>query len=516
MIIGVATVVALGLLMSSMDRTTSAEVDVLTLYSAAGLKAPVERIVNDYEKEYGVQVEIQHGGSQTLLSQLEIGGAADLYLAGDASYIDLARQKGLVAERIPVASMKPVIAVAPDNPRGVTGIDDLKRTDIRVALPDPDATALGKLTRGLLRESGDWDAVMRRVTNSRGATTKPTEPDAAVAVKSGGVDAAIVWQPTARRMGLNAVQAAALAGGEAEVAIGVVSGTDTPTAALRFARYLAAEDRGLKRFAEAGFGVVEGDKWAVKPELIFYYGSVNRNAIDPTIEAFQKREGVTIVAKPAGCGMLTSEMKTFIESGKMDLFPDMYLACDVYYMTHPPEVSQSFARPAMVSETDIVLVTQAGNPKDIQGLEDLRTRDDLRIVVGEPDQCTLGALTRIMLNKVWGEGRYNEWVAEKQMPRKPSSAMMVPDILARASDVAIAYKTDTLAERDKLHVIPIEHPSAKAVQPFSVYKGTDYPHLAARFFERIARHPELYRKAGFRWNLSDANDQPMVNPFAKP
>ena len=50
-----------------------------------------------------------------MLSQLEISQTGDLYLAGDDSYTKMAQEKGLAAERLPVAMMRPVIAVKKDD-----------------------------------------------------------------------------------------------------------------------------------------------------------------------------------------------------------------------------------------------------------------------------------------------------------------------------------------------------------------------------------------------------------------
>ena len=40
----------------------------LVVYCAAGLKIPVEAVARDYELAYGVEVQLQFGGSNTLLA----------------------------------------------------------------------------------------------------------------------------------------------------------------------------------------------------------------------------------------------------------------------------------------------------------------------------------------------------------------------------------------------------------------------------------------------------------------
>ncbi len=68
----------------------------LSMYCAAGLRWPVEEIARQYEQEYKIRVEIQFGGSDTLLNQIEVNkfDTGDLYLAADDWYTDEAASEG--------------------------------------------------------------------------------------------------------------------------------------------------------------------------------------------------------------------------------------------------------------------------------------------------------------------------------------------------------------------------------------------------------------------------------------
>src|SRR5206468_10993017 len=83
----------------------------LVVYCAAGLKPPVELIARVYERDFGIPVQLQYGGSGTLLSNLRVAGKGDLFLAADESYLWMARSNRLVQEILPLATMRPVIAV---------------------------------------------------------------------------------------------------------------------------------------------------------------------------------------------------------------------------------------------------------------------------------------------------------------------------------------------------------------------------------------------------------------------
>src|SRR5262245_17763871 len=134
----------------------------LVVYCAAGIRAPVEAVAKEYEATYGVPVQLQYGGSQTLLAGIEVSRRGDLYIPADDSYLKAARDKELIDETIPLARMTPVIVVRQGNPRNLQSLDDLLRSDVRLAQGNPDATAIGSLTRAALRQSGRWDALNRR------------------------------------------------------------------------------------------------------------------------------------------------------------------------------------------------------------------------------------------------------------------------------------------------------------------------------------------------------------------
>ena len=73
----------------------------LLVLCAAGLKPPVENIAREFEQAEGVKIQLQFGGSQTLLANLEVSQRGDLFIAAEDFYAQLAREKNLVREIIP-------------------------------------------------------------------------------------------------------------------------------------------------------------------------------------------------------------------------------------------------------------------------------------------------------------------------------------------------------------------------------------------------------------------------------
>jgi molybdenum ABC transporter molybdate-binding protein len=242
----------------------SAAGDKLLVYCAAGVKPPVVAAAQEYERAYGATVQLQYGGSGTLLSNMQVAKSGDLFIAADASYIRIAREKGIVAEMIPLAVMRPVIVVTKGNPRGIRGLGDLERGDVAVAMANPDAASIGRTVQTLLERHGQWAGLQRRVK-----VFKPTVNDVANDVKIGSVDAGIVWDATARQYPeLELVSVPLFDTAKETVTIGVLKHSDRPASALRFARYLAAQDRGQKHFEASGYTPVNGGGGGCAPSPI--------------------------------------------------------------------------------------------------------------------------------------------------------------------------------------------------------------------------------------------------------
>jgi len=508
----VGALVIIGLCIALLSRgaqTEPASGVTLTMYTAAGMRVAVEKIASQYEQEYGTKIDLQFGGSNTLLNQMQVNQyeTADLYLAADDFYTDKAVELGLAAEVLPIGHQRAVIAVRKDRTKTIESLVDLLQEGVSVSVANPDQAAIGRATKRMLEaisvdDTNRWAQLEAAVT--KGGVFKPTVNDVANDVKLGAVDAGIVWDTTVAmpmyRDELDVIPVPELAGEPNLVGVAVLNSSAHPTAALRFARYLTARDKGLPIFAEFGARPVEGDVWAERPQMNFYCGAVNRRAVEEIVSRFQEREGVEINTIYDGCGTLTSRMKTIVDQQTSLGFPDVYLACDLYYLEN---VREWFQEAANVSDVEIVIAVPQGNDR-VQTPDDL-VKPGVRVAIGQPDQCTIGALTRRMLEE---EGLYSRLMEKQQQPgevvvEKPSSALLVPDVVTGHVDAAIAYITDVLANEDEIDIVRFASPLNRAVQPFSIAKSSDHKFLSRRLFRLIASSPDAFESAGFHFRLGE-------------
>jgi molybdenum ABC transporter molybdate-binding protein len=448
---------------------------------AAGIRVPVESAAEAYRKEVGAEIQFTFGPSQTLLADAEIKGIGDLYLAADESYIELARRKRLVEEAVPVARMKPVLAVKAGNPKKIATLRDLERADVQLVVANPEAAAVGKLVREALGKAGRWAPLGAK------AATKPDVNQVGMDVGLGAADAGFVWDATVLQLkGIEAVTLPELGGLESHVTVGVLRSAKSPAAALRFARWLAAPEKGVPEFARAGFTPAGGDAWTPAPELRLSAGAMLRGAIEKTIVAFEKREGVRVVPTYNGCGILVAAMK----AGER---PDVYFACETSFMT---QVKDQFESPVDISLNQLVILVQKGNPRGLKALRDL-AKDGLRVGVGHQQQCALGALTQEALR----QSKVLPDVMKNVVVETPAGDMLVNQMITGSLDAAVTYLSNAARAGDRFEAVPIDIPCAFAAQPIAVARETPRKRLAERFVAAILSDlsRERFLQEGFRW-----------------
>lgn len=231
----------------------------LLVYAAASQKIPLERIVRQYEAEFpGRTVQLDFGASQEHLAKMELAQSGDLYIPADDSYLMIAQENGFLADTIPVAEMRPLLVVARGNPLGIESLFGIMQKNARFAQANPDAAAIGKRVRESLSATGMWDRLAAHTTVFTG-----TVVEAANALKLGTVDATIVWDGMLPAYPeFEVVPAPELAAITAQVGVGVLTLSENRDAALHFARYMAARDKGVAVYRDAGFRVLEGAAWS--------------------------------------------------------------------------------------------------------------------------------------------------------------------------------------------------------------------------------------------------------------
>ena len=141
-----------------------------------------------------LDLTISYAGSQALVQQIQDGAPADVFASADQKNMQKLVDAALVETPVIFARNKLEIAVAPGNPKHVTGLTDLARSDLLVVLADP-AVPVGNYAQQALTKAG--------VT----AKPKSLELDvksALARVTSGEADATIVYVSDVKAAGASA------------------------------------------------------------------------------------------------------------------------------------------------------------------------------------------------------------------------------------------------------------------------------------------------------------------------
>lgn len=472
------------------DRPRGASGKPIVLFCAAGIMQPMTTIAQQYEDEYGVTVQLQFAGSGTLLSNLRVA-PGDLYLAADDSYMESAREMGLVEESIPVSFLTAGIGLAAGNPKNVKSIRDMQRDDVKIGFALPDLASVGKFARTVLQRHGVWGELQARAGLMSG-----TVNELANALKLGTIDAAIIWDAVANQYAeIDFVHVPEFDSERKQITIGVLRSSGQAQAALRFVRYVTARDRGLREFRKNGYEIIDGDVWSEWPETLLYSGAMLRPAIAGAIKAFEAREGVTIRPIYNGCGILVSQMK----AGEN---PDAYFSCDATFMEM---VQERFEEPVIVSANDMVILTVKGNPKKIGTLEDL-TRPGVRLGLAHPEKSALGILAKALLEQ---RGVYARIVEAGNLAVDSATGdFLVNQIRVGSLDAVIVYRSNALAHPPTLQdcdLVEVDAPDSRAYQPYAVGKASDHKQLMTRFLQWIVSEEgkREFLAHGFHWELEE-------------
>ena len=479
-----ALLAALALLQRRGTTTAGPTATALTVYCAAGLKQPVEAIAAKYRAEFGVEVQLQYGPTGALISNLRVAKRGDLFIAADDGSIADARKFELVREVLPLVRQHPVIAVRAGNPKNIRALADLLRDDVKLALTNPDAASISRVSKAALGDT--WAKLAARAT-----VMKPTVTEIAADLSLGAVDAAILWDATVPQFkGLIAVEVPELKDRVENASAAVLAFCPQPAAALKFARYLAAPEQGGAVFQSHGFQLAGGDKWAEKPELILYSGGVNRLAIEKLLKQFADREGVNVTTVFNGCGVLCATMKT-MDSATSPRFPDAYYACDLCFV---PPVAAQFPEAFLLTETEIGIVVRKGNPKNVKTLADL-AQPGLKLGLCNAEQSTLGFMTRGMLKQT---GLLDS-VRKNVVVEVPTADFLINQMRAGGLEAAVVYRVNAAPQAEHLEFFPIKHEGAKAIQPFAVRERSPNRQLARRLLDLLKANRGEFEAAGFQW-----------------
>ena len=232
------------------DATDAASTDAasttVTVFAAASLTRVFDDLAEGFEARHpGTDVVLSSGGSGALAQQILAGAPADVFASAAEAPMQTVVRAGLAEPPAVFATNTLQLVVPAGNPAEVSGLDDLARPALRVALCDV-SVPCGAATADLLARAGVAPAPDTLEADVTSVVTK---------VMLGEVDAALVYRTDAIAAGdaVEAIDAPGAASVVTRSPIAVMSDAASPDAAAEFVAFVTGPD-GRAALDAAGFG----------------------------------------------------------------------------------------------------------------------------------------------------------------------------------------------------------------------------------------------------------------------
>jgi molybdate transport system substrate-binding protein len=224
------------------DETASGPAMVL---AAASLTESFGALEAEFEKRFPEsQIEVSYGSSSALATQIENGAPADVFASADMQNMQRVHAAGLVDQPRPFAANTLQIVVPAGNPKQITGLADLGKPDLVIAMAAP-AVPAGRVAAETFGRAGlpipessqepDVKAVLHRVV-------------------LGEADAGLVWTTDVLAAGstVQGIAIPAALGGQTTYPIAQVKAGTGGTAGAAFIDFILS-DTGQQILQRHGF-----------------------------------------------------------------------------------------------------------------------------------------------------------------------------------------------------------------------------------------------------------------------
>ncbi|MCC2597387.1 molybdate ABC transporter substrate-binding protein [Pusillimonas sp. MFBS29] len=138
--------------------------DMLVGAAASLTNAFTELATQFQQKHPDTKVLMSFASSDAVAKQVIEGAPMDIYASADQKAMDKAVAAGSIetATRHNFVRNEVVLIVPVNDPNNIKSLADLKSDGVtRIALGNPASVPVGRYTKGLLEQSGDWDTVKK-------------------------------------------------------------------------------------------------------------------------------------------------------------------------------------------------------------------------------------------------------------------------------------------------------------------------------------------------------------------
>ena len=156
--------------------TNNKEEKTLTVSIAASLQKPMEKIAANFEKENGVKIQYNVGGSGTLKKQISDGADADLFFSANTKYAKELIDEDLVNkdESYKILNNQLVLIENNDYNKPINSLEDLKNVEGKIAIGEISTVPAGQYAKESLEKVGDYKDIEDKLVFARSVTNVKT------------------------------------------------------------------------------------------------------------------------------------------------------------------------------------------------------------------------------------------------------------------------------------------------------------------------------------------------------
>jgi len=149
-------------------------------------------VIKAFQQREGVRITTVYNGCGILVAQMKAGQRPDAYFSCDVSFMD--QVEDLFLDSIDVSKNDMIILVGKGNPKEIQNLKDLTKPGLKVGLAHPVQSALGALTKRMLRNAGLYEAL---IASKNVAVESATGDFLVNQIRVGSLDAVIVYRSNA-------------------------------------------------------------------------------------------------------------------------------------------------------------------------------------------------------------------------------------------------------------------------------------------------------------------------------
>ena len=230
---------------STSTHKSPAVTGTINVFAASSLQEAFTKLGSQFEAAHpGTKVVFSFGPSSGLATQIGQGAPADVFASASTTNMDQVVSSGAAASPTNFVANRMEIAVPPKNPAGITGVADLAKKGVKVAVCQA-AVPCGKTA---LKVFDNAKIKVRPVTQEIDVKSTLSK------VTLGEVDAGVVYVTDVRAAGgsVKGIEIPANVNASTTYPIAPITSSKNKTTAQAFVAYVLSPD-GLAALTAAGF-----------------------------------------------------------------------------------------------------------------------------------------------------------------------------------------------------------------------------------------------------------------------